>query len=48
MPNTAIRTASFKRRGFNNVELEKWRQRTNVRRIYTITYTDTRVRVTYQ
>lgn len=48
MPNTAIRTASFKRRGFDLIELEQWRKRTKVRRIYRVSYTDTRCRVTYQ
>lgn len=44
----SIRTASFKRRGFNLVELELWRKRTKVQHVYRVTYTDTRARVTYR
>lgn len=43
-----IRTASFKRRGFNFVELEKWRRRSEVKHVFSVTFTQTRCRVVYK
>jgi hypothetical protein len=43
-----IRTASFKLKGFSNVELEQWKRRTGVTQIIRITHTKTRVRVVYK
>lgn len=49
MPTPApIRVARFKRRGFNNVELEAWRRRTRVAHIFTVRSTDDYIIVTYR
>lgn len=43
-----LRTASFKLKGFSNIELEQWRRRTKVQQIIRITQTKTRVKVVYK
>lgn len=43
-----LRTASFKLKGFSNMELEQWKRRTGVTKIIRITHTKTRKVVVYK
>lgn len=41
------RLASFKRSRFSLLELELWRKRSGVKRVFSVTYTAERCRVSY-